>query len=219
MAVFGIPLAHEDDALEGRIGVTTGEVVTGTEERLASGDAVNVAARLQDAAEPGEVLVGEATLVHVREAVEVEALAPLELKGEDSAGRGLPAAGGTRDAASARDPLCRPSAGVGCDSGGVGARARGAELRPDHDRRQGQGRQVSACRRNTQRLIVSGRWQCSLASRPLGRATRRGTGRRSHHDLAAKPRDPGYESYARPGSAHALPLVSDEYVVFILAGR
>ena len=64
MAVFGVPVAHEDDALracraavemrealpelgiEGRIGVNTGEVVTGTEERLATGDAVNVAARL-----------------------------------------------------------------------------------------------------------------------------------------------------------------------------
>src|SRR5436309_14965808 len=68
MAVFGIPMLHEDDALravraavemrdafpelgvEGRIGITTGEVVTGTEERLATGDAVNVAARLEQAA-------------------------------------------------------------------------------------------------------------------------------------------------------------------------
>jgi class 3 adenylate cyclase len=100
MAIFGVPLAHEDDALravrsaiemrdalpelslQGRIGVMTGEVVTGTEERLATGDAVNVAARLEAAAPLGEVLLGEPTLALVRETVDVEPVEPLELKGK-----------------------------------------------------------------------------------------------------------------------------------------
>jgi class 3 adenylate cyclase len=57
--------------VEGRIGINTGEVLTGTEERLATGDAVNVAARLEQAAEPGEVLVGAETLGLFRKAAEV----------------------------------------------------------------------------------------------------------------------------------------------------
>src|SRR5881394_2029474 len=100
MAVFGIPQLHEDDALravraalemreavpelgvQARIGVTTGEVVTGTEERLATGDAVNVAARLEQAAQPGEVLIGAETLQLVHDVVEVEPVEPLALKGK-----------------------------------------------------------------------------------------------------------------------------------------
>jgi class 3 adenylate cyclase/tetratricopeptide (TPR) repeat protein len=101
MAVFGIPVAHEDDALravraaaemraavgahglEARIGVNTGEVVVGGDaETLVTGDAVNVAARLEQAAAPGEVLVGAETRLLVRDAVRVEPVEPLALKGK-----------------------------------------------------------------------------------------------------------------------------------------
>jgi len=99
MAVFGVPALHEDDALravraaaemrdalpelglQGRIGVMTGEVVTGTEERLATGDAVNVAARLQQAAQSAGVLIGELTFELVRNAADAEPIEPLDLKG------------------------------------------------------------------------------------------------------------------------------------------
>ena len=101
MAVFGIPVSHEDDALravraasemraaiaghalEARIGVNTGEVVVGGEgETLVTGDAVNVAARLEQAAPPGEMFIGAETRSLVRDAVRVESVEALTLKGK-----------------------------------------------------------------------------------------------------------------------------------------
>ena len=51
---------------------TRAEVVTGEGETLVTGDAVNVAARLEQAAAPGEILIGAATLALVRDAVTVK---------------------------------------------------------------------------------------------------------------------------------------------------
>jgi class 3 adenylate cyclase len=102
MAVFGIPVSTENDALravraavelrdgvhglglEARIGVNTGAVVAGERDTLVTGDAVNVAARLEQAAGPGEILLGAETVGLVRDAVEVEPV-ELALKGKPDA--------------------------------------------------------------------------------------------------------------------------------------
>jgi class 3 adenylate cyclase/tetratricopeptide (TPR) repeat protein len=68
-----------------RIGVNTGEVVAGAsaaDPAFVTGDAVNVAARLEQGAAPGEVVLGDPTYRLVREAVEAEPVEPFELKGK-----------------------------------------------------------------------------------------------------------------------------------------
>src|SRR5262245_39164520 len=74
-------------ALTLRTGVNTGEVVAGdveSGESYATGDAVNVAARIEQAAAPGEVLLGERTYRLVRDVVHAEAVEPLVVKGKSA---------------------------------------------------------------------------------------------------------------------------------------
>jgi class 3 adenylate cyclase/tetratricopeptide (TPR) repeat protein len=100
MAAFGVPLAHEDDAeravraaiatldrvkelgLEARVGIESGEVVADdSDSTFATGEAVNLAARLQSNAEPNQILVGPAAARLLRGRVDLEAIHPLELRG------------------------------------------------------------------------------------------------------------------------------------------
>jgi class 3 adenylate cyclase/tetratricopeptide (TPR) repeat protein len=117
MAVFGSPVAHEDDPdrairaaldmqtalnnfnitrqrreseaahLQMRIGINTGDVAApgapfNRQDFLITGDAVNVAARLQQVATPDTILVGERTYLATREVFEFHSLAPLQVKGK-----------------------------------------------------------------------------------------------------------------------------------------
>src|SRR6266481_1824046 len=111
LATFGVPMLHEDDALRAvraavemrdtlailnheleagwgvqlahRIGLNTGEVITGNdrqEHRFLSGEAVRVAKRLEEAAEPNEILIGAQTHRLVRDTVVVQSSSPRTLK-------------------------------------------------------------------------------------------------------------------------------------------
>ena len=125
MAVFGAPVAHEDDAeravraalgmqdamaeinerlgathgvnLALRVGVNTGEVVAGAvgDGYTVIGDTVNVAARLQSAAQPGSVTVGERTYRATSQAIEYHAARAADAEGQGRAGAGV---GGGRPA-------------------------------------------------------------------------------------------------------------------------
>jgi class 3 adenylate cyclase/tetratricopeptide (TPR) repeat protein len=118
MAVFGVPVLHEDDALRAvraaadinaelarlnndfartwgvtitnRTGVDTGEVIAGDPGRgqpFVVGDAVNTAARLEQSAGSGQILIGETTHRLVHDAVVAEPTGPIEMKGKSTAVR------------------------------------------------------------------------------------------------------------------------------------
>ena len=116
MAVFGVPVVHEDDALRAvragmemqrrlaelnvelletwgvelacRIGINSGEVVAGdpgTGDTFVTGDAVNLGKRLEQAAQPGEILIGTTTYPLVKDAVRVGPRERFTAKGKSDA--------------------------------------------------------------------------------------------------------------------------------------
>ena len=106
MAVFGAPVAHEDDAeravraglrvvavteelgLEARAAVNTGEALVALGARpelgeaMVAGDVVNTASRLQSAAETGTLVVGDLTYRTTRQQIDYEPLDPVSVKGK-----------------------------------------------------------------------------------------------------------------------------------------
>src|SRR5580765_1122888 len=102
MAAFGVPQAHEDDSeravraaleilegvdqleLEARIGIEAGEVVTGAgDSTFATGEAVNIAARLQQLAEPGQILLGPSAHRLTLGRNEVDDVGAVQVRGRD----------------------------------------------------------------------------------------------------------------------------------------
>jgi class 3 adenylate cyclase/tetratricopeptide (TPR) repeat protein len=100
LAAFGVAQAHEDDAerairagigilvavkeleLEARVGIEAGEVVVDTaDSTFATGEAVNMAARLQQSARPGEILIGGGARRLALDTVELEEVDPIEVRG------------------------------------------------------------------------------------------------------------------------------------------
>ncbi len=111
MALFGAPVAHEDDAeravraaldlvdlvpalgreagvdLQARAAVLTGEAAVGVgaeDQGMVTGDLVNTASRLQSSAPPGGVLVGAATRLATDASIRYEAAGPQVLKGKEA---------------------------------------------------------------------------------------------------------------------------------------
>ena len=229
MAVFGVPILHEDDALRAvraavemrdtlailnheleagwgvrlanRIGVNTGEVIAGdhTQGHLSvTGEAVNVAKRLEEAATANEILIGEPTHRLVRDAVVVEPSGPRALKHgetihalvvvERPRPRPRPCAPLRLALRRARTPACR-------------ARDRLPQRGPRQDLPPGDRARRRGCGKVAARAGVHERpcRRCHGPARPLP-ALRRG-----HHLLAAGRDRPGDHARGGTGPRRAAP--------------
>ncbi len=183
MAVFGAPVAHEDDAeravraalairdwaddegIELRVGINTGEALVTLGARpeegqaMAAGDVVNTAARLQSAAPVGGILVGEQTVAATGAAIEFAAETAVAAKRQGPAGAGAcggtgtrPAARGARPRRRARRPRSRGRAALGSvrpRPAGAGARARDGGRRSRNRQEPARARAVRAGRAAT----------------------------------------------------------------------
>src|SRR6476659_1146438 len=128
LAAFGVPQGHEDDAeraikaafaildqvhelgLEARVGIESGEVVVddAAQSTFVTGEAVNVAARLQQQAAPGEVLIGPVARGLSYQGIDAEEVGLAELKGLNDpipVWRAVCAGAGSGSSSSVRAPL------------------------------------------------------------------------------------------------------------------
>ena len=212
IGIFGVPTVHEDDALRAvraaseardallelrhelerdseiaialRSGVNTGDVVadTAAARTLVAGDAVNVAARLQQAADPGEILLDEQTERLVRDAVRTERVDPAALEGNrprvgvaaartGSRSARLPAT--ARDSARRTDGRARAAAALLRTGGGAAGR------QALHDPRPCRHRQDEA-REGARSVPSAKKRRCFRGTaRPTARGSRSGRSARS----------------------------------------
>ena len=154
VALFGAPVAHEDDAeravraalrmqdtlaahcsesdldIRMRVGVNTGEVLVGAlragGDYTAMGDVVNLASRLQTAASPGEVVVGDATRGATSEAIAYEERGWLTARGREQPERLWVATGALRPPGPRRGSAATPLVGRDSELGVVLNAARGS---------------------------------------------------------------------------------------------